>query len=219
MKFRLKCCRYVSAIAAFWKEKQSVGAYCQLQKMPNYLNKEEFLLGLKVTSSWQQQVARAAVFLLFPTVVHEKCILHFHVLCSVFRCRPLPPSSKKETFLPAGEIFIAIQETGSSIKRVSGVVYSRTLQKQTCTSTYVTSSDNLFKDKHHNYVSRCFQLQESFLFLRVSHSFSEDLTTFLPQLSHFSSLFHNRCKLFQEKLLLKCDYAQVVSFMSLNEAV
>lgn len=43
----------------------------------------------------------------------------------------LLPPPKRKVVLPAGEIFIAIQKTCSSIKCVPGVVYSRTLQKQT----------------------------------------------------------------------------------------
>lgn len=86
------------------------------------------------------------------SVVHDECATHFHML---WRCsKPLPPSlspsCQEKGILPAGEIFIAIQKTCSSIKCVSGVVYSRTLQKQTASEHTACTmlSCNLFKEKH-----------------------------------------------------------------------
>lgn len=100
--------------------------------MANHLTKPEFFLGLEVAIGLP--TPKSCRIFDSSNSSHEKCITPLPGLCHCLKLQPPPsfsPSSQEKMFLPAGEIFIAIQKTCSSIKCVPGVVYSRTLQKQT----------------------------------------------------------------------------------------
>lgn len=165
--------------------------------MADCFNRQEFFLGLPVTVAALAPLTHSVGFLIVSVVVHEEHVTHFYVVAKQdFRCHLLPPPLlPKESILPAGEIFIAIQKTCSSIKCVSGVIDSRTLQNtewtSTCMSACMILSWNTFKEKCFNSVSWSLAISTS----EVSRSFSEGPTTFPP----IASLFYNPCQLFQEK--------------------